>query len=256
MSALWKKNLKNGGGRTADVLPPLARFSRMKTENKETRSDNTLENLDAKKREWILEFACNTRLLDVVKVLKNRGIETSPASVSRFVQRHREKKLMDSRAESKATVNELAEGAKDGRLREGTLEAVRQRLYERALESQSPEEARELYAELVKEEAKLRELALKERQVAIAEEQLKLEALVARAKLAGTGMVKGKVIDSKAEPGAIAEAEVKQLGGPSANEQRLAEVVRLATEILNRGGAAEERLLEARCVLAEACGAT
>ena len=39
-------------------------------------------------------------------------------------------------------------------------EATCRRLYERALVSQSPEEARELYAELVKEEARLRELEL------------------------------------------------------------------------------------------------
>jgi hypothetical protein len=231
----------------------------MKTENKETRSDNTLENLDPKKREWILEFACNTRLLDVVKVLRNRGIETSPASVSRFVQRHREKKLMDSRAESKATVNELAEGAKDGRLREGTLEAVRQRLYERALESQSPEEARELYAELVKEEAKLRELALKERQVAIAEEQLKLQALVARAKLAG--MVKGEVIGEEPlihqrghrehRENGNESVEVKRIAAPLENGRELVAVVERAVAILNRGGSVEERLLEARSVLVE-----
>jgi hypothetical protein len=191
----------------------------------------------------------------MVVILKEQGIETSAASLSRFIKRYREKKLLNGRDESKATVIALAEGAKDGRLREGTLEAVRQRLYERALESQSPEEARELYAELVKEEAKLRELQLKERQVAIAEEQLKLEALVARSKLAGTaGTVKGEVIESKAEPGAIAEAEVNQLAGPSENEKRLVDVVRLATQILNRGGAVEERLL-ARCVLTEACAA-
>jgi hypothetical protein len=185
----------------------------------------------------------------MVVILKEQGIETSAASLSRFVRRHREKKLLDGRDESKATVIALAEGAKDGRLREGTLEAVRQRLYDRALESQSPEEARELYAELVKEEAKLRELQLKERQVAIAEEQLKLEALVARSKLGG--MAKGEVIDSKPEPGAIVEPEVKQLAAPSANDRGLVEVVERAMAILNRGGSVDERLLEARCVLAE-----
>lgn len=191
----------------------------------------------------------DSRLSDMVEALKEQGTETSPASLSRFIRRQREKKMLEGREDSKATVHELAEGAKDGRLREGTLEAVRQRLYERALESQSPEEARELYAELVKEEAKLRELQLKERQVAIAEEQLKLEALVARSKLAVK--VQGEVIDSKAEPGVIAEAEVKQLAGPSENEKRLVEVVNQAAEILNRGGSVEERLLKARCVLVE-----
>jgi hypothetical protein len=204
--------LKKWGGRTADVLPPSAELARMKTENKDTRSDNTLENLDQKTREWILEIAGDSRLSDMVVILKQEGIETSKASLSRFIRRDREKKLMEARNDSAAVVTELADGAKEGRLREGTLEAVRQQLYDQALAAQSPEMAQKWYAALVKEEAKLKELELEARKIAIAEEQLKLEAFVARAKLGG--MAKAEVIESKREPTAIGAPEMKQMTGP------------------------------------------
>ena len=57
------------------------------------------------------------------------------------------------------------------------MEAVRQRLYERALVSQSPEEARELYAAMVKEEARFKELELEARKIAALEQQVKLQEL-------------------------------------------------------------------------------
>jgi hypothetical protein len=59
----------------------------MKTQNMETRSDNTLENLDEQTREGILEIAMNARLADVVISLAQRGVKTSKASLSRFIRR-------------------------------------------------------------------------------------------------------------------------------------------------------------------------
>jgi hypothetical protein len=116
------------------------------------------------------------------------------------------------------------------------------------------EEARQLYAAMVKEEAKLQELELERRRLAIAEEELKLKALKARAELAP--MTKAEVVESSAsaeEAKVIEGAEAKQLAAPSAeNQGRLAAVIRQAEAILNRGGELEGRLLEARCLLAEA----
>lgn len=225
-----------------------------------TRKDNTLESLDEKVRSWILETAAYANLTDMVVTLQKEGISTSVPSLSRFVRRHQEEMLLMEGREMKAAVDELAERGKDGRLRAGTVEAVRQRLYEQALQSRSPEEARLLYAALVKEETKLKELELEARKVAIAEEQLKLDALVARAKvLAG----RVKVVSEENGDGApetanqIATAEtketkeVKQLAGPSEREKRLTELVSEVSGILNSGGDLNERMMEARAVLAE-----
>src|SRR3954471_20350671 len=111
-----------------------------------------LEQLSPEQQSWLVELATHSTLINMVKTLKNEGIETSTSALGRFVQKHREQALLAAGEEMKAGVEALAERGKEGKLREGTLEAVRQRLYERALVSNSPEEAREMYAALVKEE--------------------------------------------------------------------------------------------------------
>jgi hypothetical protein len=109
-----------------------------------------LEQLSEEKQTWIVEIASNSRLLDAVEALKECGIEVSVPTLSRFVRKHREKQLVEDGEEMKESVATFAKRGGETNFRAGTLEAVRQRLYERALVLQSPEEARELYAELVK----------------------------------------------------------------------------------------------------------
>ena len=141
-------------------------------------------------------------------------------------------------------------------MREGTLEVLRQSFFEKAAGGQSPEEARELYDALVKEEARVKELELEARKVCALEQQVKLqerrievEAMKARAIL---GRVKGEVV------GSVAVKELKEggeepakleLGGPKG---RFVELVEQALGILNRGGDLSERIIESRALLAEA----
>jgi hypothetical protein len=66
----------------------------------------------------------------------------------------------------------------------------------------------------------------------------------------------GKAALQPGDPrGGVVEAgalnDVKQLAGASENERRLASLVAQISEILNRGGDLAERMLEARCLLAE-----
>jgi hypothetical protein len=207
-----------------------------------TRKDNQLENLDEKARTWILETAPFTNLTDMVVELREQGVMTSVPTLSRFVRRHQEKILLAERAEMKAAVEELAEGGKDGKLREGSLEAVRQRLYERVLGSHDPEEARLLYAALVKEEVRLKELELEARKLALAEEEFKVRAAVAIEN--GRKRAKAEVLET------APATEPKQLAASSESDQRLREAVGQALEILNRSGSLEERMLAARSLLA------
>jgi hypothetical protein len=226
-----------------------------------TRKDNQLESLDESVRTQILEMAPYTNLTDMVIQLGKQGVTTSVPTLSRFVRRHQEKMLLAEREEMKEAVDRLSEGGKEGRLREGSLEAVRQRLYERVLSSREPEEARLLYAALVKEEMCLKELELEARKIALAEEELKVKAALAlenarkRAKAeifdAARGDAEARREVGEGGVGSAAEGEVKQLPGPSESEKRLKEVVGQALEILNRGGALEERMLEVRGLLAE-----
>lgn len=229
-----------------------------------TRSDNLLEKLSAAQRSWLVDLANNARLVDMVQALKERGIETSAASLSRFLRRCREERLVEEGAESKEALETLAERGKSGVLREGTMEVVRQRLYERALLSPTGEEARELFGALAGESTRLKELELEARKVAALEEQVRVQRLkveLERAKV----RVKGQVIDAAGDGGEKAtEAAVCDAGkqaqlpaaaaaaasGESERERRLLGVIAEAAAILNRGGSVDERLFEARALLA------
>lgn len=234
-------------------------------ENKQTRNRTMeLEQLTPEQQNWILETALNSSLVDMVIALRGHGIHTSPASLSRFIRRDRERKLLEERKEMAETVAAFAETGRDGKFREGTLEAVRQRLYERAIVSQSPEEARELYAAMVKEEARLRELDLEARKVAALEQQVKLQGLkiqvLAEQSGGGKGKRKAEVVESRAEAADSCKQERAklELGDPGAAEglgadaekRRLLLVLREVNEIVNSEGSTEEKVLELRARLA------
>jgi hypothetical protein len=76
----------------------------------------------------LLDIAAHSRLATVIEALREHGIETSMSALSRFVRKHREELLMEEGAEMKASVDALAERGREGKFREGTIEAVRQRL--------------------------------------------------------------------------------------------------------------------------------
>ena len=126
-----------------------------------------------------------------------------------------------------------------------------------------PEEARLLYAALVKEEMRLKELELEARKIALAEEELKVKAALAlegggrrkKAEIVDAAELKNSRGDAEARrelaEGGTGGGEMKQLAAPSESEKRLKEAVGQALEVLNRGGELEERMLEARGLLAE-----
>jgi hypothetical protein len=213
-----------------------------------------LEQLSEEVRTGIIELTMHSTLVDSVLALRDRGIDVSVPTLSRFVRKHREKLLLEEGEEMKGTVGALAARGKESEFRVGTLEAVRQRLYERALVLQSPEEARELYAELVKEEGKLRELELEARRVAVAEEQVKVQRLRAEAEVAAKRQ-KAVVTSTQAVVDVVSEGggATKQLAERSgeAGDDKWSRLFGEIMGILNRGGDPGERLLEARAILSE-----
>ena len=204
-----------------------------------------LENLDEEKKLMILELAENTQVVDMVVALRQHGIMTSAPTLTRFIRRNQEKRLLEEGVESKDRVDALARRSKEWKLREGTLEAVRQRMYERALGSKNPEESMDLYRAMVKEEAQLREQELEARKVAVAEEQVRLQRMKIETEKA-KARVPAEVIAS--EPIAETAAESKQLQAPptSEGEKQALELLQDLSQILNRAGDVEEKVLEAR----------
>jgi hypothetical protein len=219
----------------------------------EAKKMNELESLEPAKLEWLFEIAANSRLLDCVDALKEQGIDVSPATLGRFLRKTREKRLVEDGAELAETAGTLSNRAETEVFRKGTLEAVRQRLFEQALESQTAEETRKLYSELLKEEAKLKELELGARRVALAEEEARLR----RAELR-RGRKQVELVEN-AEVKELGGGEIKEanlIGGPGAGNQNevALEFLRRLAEVLNRGGSCEEKVLEARSVLSGAQG--
>jgi hypothetical protein len=206
-----------------------------------------LEQLSEEKQRWIGDLALNANQVDILESLKEHGIEVSAPTLSRFIKKHRAKLATEDGQALKESAADLAAQGKEGTLREGSLEAVRQRLFERALSSDDPEEARELFAAMQKEDAKVKELELEARKVAVAEQQVRLQAqkLAMEARRKGGA---GTVVET-----ATVEAIEKHAGkmpavrAVSDRERLLLELIRDVTGILNRGGESPEgRLLEAR----------
>jgi hypothetical protein len=216
--------------------------------------------------------AHSQRLADVFKSLRERGVLVSLSTLQRFVREHREKVLLADGENMKGAVDALAGRGQGENFRKGTLEAIRQRFYEEALSNKTTaEETRKMYAELLKEEAKLKELQLAERRMAVLEEQTRLQKVKLR--LAARSMKGRRVVKLDAEhvvqnvqvseaEGATeklkriedraANGEPRTLGSEDSEKAKaLAGVVSRLEGILNRGGSVEEKVMEARGVLAE-----
>jgi hypothetical protein len=238
-------------GYPADDPPPVGEWAERKENVMEKRNVKLFENLDVATREWVLELAVNSaRLADLIKPLKEHGIEVSLSTLTRFVREHREAALLKDGKAMTGTLEELAQRGQGEAFRKGTLEAVRQRLFEQALSVNTIEGAQKLYGELLKEEAQMKELALEERKVLVQEEQVRLQRLRLRVELRrGAGRKKGAVTEVVDVEGTrIADGKVRGSDGNGAGAPLL-EMVERVEEILNRAGTPEEKILEARAIL-------
>jgi hypothetical protein len=165
-------------------------------------ADSFLNKMTAEQLDQLFEMSKHAKLCDIVDALKEHGIKTSDSALSRYFKKRRADEAVENGNDVAGAAAVLAEQGRVGKLREGTLEVLRQKFFEMAADHQSVEEARELYDALVREEARVKELELEARKVAALEQQVKLqerrievEAMKARAVL---GRVQGEVVDTKA----------------------------------------------------------
>jgi hypothetical protein len=194
----------------------------MNTEN--TKSRSKLEQLSPEQQEMLLELAKRSTLEVLAESLKEHGIETSDSALSRFLQKRRAADAVAHGKELAASVEALAEQGRGGKLREGTLEVMRQQFFEKAAGGVGGDEAQALYAALVTEEARVKELELEARKVAALEQQVRLqerrievEAMKARAAL---GRVRAQVVDgANVQDGERAKLEP---GGPRTDREQAA----------------------------------
>jgi hypothetical protein len=228
--------------------PPRQDCGRRKDKYMNEGKMKTLENLEPAMLTKVLELAASARLIDCVDALKEHGIDVSKATLGRFVQKHRQKVMLESGEDMLEAAETLRARGKKGALREGTLEALRQRLFEKALnETTADEELRTMYLDLVKEEAKLKELELSERRVAVAEDLAKLARVKARMELRDRERKNVELVEN-----AVAVTEVKLLAegeDEKGGKKELVDLLVKVMEVVNGAGRAEEKVLEARAVL-------
>lgn len=140
------------------------------------------------------------------------GIETTGEQVRRFLQRVRYERAIREVDDSPEDLTGFAERARDGKARDGLIEASRQKLFEEALAKGNNELLLELYRAANEERAREREVAVEQRKAAVAEEN----AMIGWAKIPGgrpigKKLLKAEVASSQAVIEAGGTEEVKLL---------------------------------------------
>jgi hypothetical protein len=208
-----------------------------------------LESLPVEKQEWVLEMAANCRLVDMMKELKRIGIDVSLSTLQRFLRKHKEKCILAAEEDLRETASELARRGKDGDFQKGTLAAVRQKLFENALGAQNSEETRAVYGALLEEEARAKELELAARRTAAMEERLELEKR--RLEQRGTGERRErKRVKAQVEGEVVVDTESAERMIEWKTVAPLVDTLARLSEILNRGGEPEGKVIDARQCLA------
>lgn len=234
----------------------------------QTRSDCKLSQLPVETQIKLAELAEECRLDDVVKILReDYGLDTSRSALGRFLKKWKEERLKAESAEMSETMDALVAGRDRKKFRKGTLAMLQQRMYDEAIATGDFERVKACYTELAKEEDRAESLELERRRVELAavnaeigRRRVELMAAKAPKRVA----IECDVTTPEAQVGNGGVTEGKYLTGGnrengensrertqrSQREEALAALARVE-EVLNRGGDAAEKILEARRVLGE-----
>jgi hypothetical protein len=163
---------------------------------------------------------------------KISGKDADPDQIQRFLARVRRERALAAVEDSADEFDAIAERGKSGKLRDGVIEAARQRLFEEALEKKDSAALLELYRAANEERARERELEVEKRKAAVAEENSKIG-------WRRLELLAGRPANQKMLKAAVIEAEVPEDG----NDRRLLE---LRTVLEKGDGSAEEKLARVR----------
>src|SRR5687767_11612618 len=119
------------------------------------RTDSPFKNITREQTDYILEAYGIVGLDKVLERLRGMKppIICSPAALRRFARRLKEEALLEDAEDASETMEKFAAKAKNEKIREGTLEAARQRLYGNAIDTNDLETLREFF-KLMTEEKK------------------------------------------------------------------------------------------------------
>lgn len=139
------------------------------------RNDSPFKNITREQIDYILGVYGVIKLERVLERLRNGKppIVCSPDALRRFARRLKEEALLEDAEEASETMEKLAAKAKNEKVREGTLEAARQRLYANALETNDLDTLQKFFTMMAEEKKQDQLLAIEDRKAKAAEENAK-----------------------------------------------------------------------------------
>jgi hypothetical protein len=138
------------------------------------RSDSPFAKLTRENEDWLLESAETSTLSDLAdEIEKEYGFGTTSTAVHRYLAKLRRERALEAAQDAEETTSALAELGKMSKSREAALELARQKLCDVAVDAKAPEQLAELVKTLSEEKAREHEQTMRERAMALAEENAK-----------------------------------------------------------------------------------
>jgi hypothetical protein len=161
---------------TAVVLPPLRESRAKGYKTMKIRSDSPFAKLTEDEVDSLVAISYKLSLDEMVQVVAKAPtpIICSVSAMSRFLRKAKEDKMLREAEASKESVEAFSKRAGDRTVREATLAAMRDRMFEVAVDSNNSQQLMQVYGTLNEEKAKEKELELEERKIKVAEENAKL----------------------------------------------------------------------------------
>jgi hypothetical protein len=141
------------------------------------RNDSPFAKLTVEEQELILDLAESMKLSDLADHVETKFAVTAGVTVAalkRFLRRMRTRQSLKEAEEAEKEIKALAQRAKNSQARDAALEAARQRMCSLAADCENRGELSAMIKALSEEKAREHELMMREREVAVSEEQSKL----------------------------------------------------------------------------------
>jgi hypothetical protein len=181
------------------------------------RENSPFYGITEEQKELLLEEADELSQMRVAELWEMRsGKRTTEGQVKRFLQRLRYERAIRDTDDSQEDWTAFSERARDGKARDGLIEAARQKLFEEALANGDRALLLELYKAANEERAREREVAVAQRKAAVAEEN----AMIGWSKVPGGRPMGKRLLDAEVtESATVMEgAEMKMIEAPKLRE--------------------------------------
>lgn len=140
------------------------------------RSDSPFAKLTEDQRKNLLVLSRSMSLMDLCKVVEGapEPIRCSVAAMRKFIRRLEQENLLEEAEEDADMVADFAKRGQDPAVRDATLGAMQQRMFENAFETNNRELMMEMFQAMQDSRAREQDRAIEDRKVKVLEENAKL----------------------------------------------------------------------------------